>query len=378
MDPYAIFLLVWLKVRQLCCCTSRLERALRSAASKRVVRREASDPAVVSKLKSKDIAAALHNRDDEALSDAAVAAALLAAAGADPRDSGFEAVLLKPLTATVTGLRSSGHCQQLVDQLCAVDAGPLVQLRRQLYRCVLVSEPPRTPEFPQGEQGTHWPKLGFQGKNPATDFRGLGLFGLQQLCYFSGTRVLTARSIVAQCELPKTGFQLALTSLAMSSFTLALLKEGRLDYLWVQQQLGDKSSSSSHSDAESVEAIGYEGSSPDKALGKELVMALRSSAPAVTAEPTWRLLHPLFKVHSDLLVLFGHAWQAGTAGGGAPLLHGSGTTSLPAGAHATSLLAFPAIYVAFRACVEAALDANTPALPTEAAVKAAVAAKPAR
>lgn len=30
-----------------------------------------------------------------------------------------------------------------------------------------------------------WKLLGFQGTDPATDFRGMGLLGLEQLVYFS-------------------------------------------------------------------------------------------------------------------------------------------------------------------------------------------------
>ncbi|EPZ37025.1 Engulfment/cell motility, ELMO domain-containing protein [Rozella allomycis CSF55] len=32
--------------------------------------------------------------------------------------------------------------------------------------------------------GSHWKSLGFQGKDPATDFRGMGLLGLSQLIFF--------------------------------------------------------------------------------------------------------------------------------------------------------------------------------------------------
>jgi hypothetical protein len=33
-----------------------------------------------------------------------------------------------------------------------------------------------------------WGELGFQGKDPTTDFRGMGLLGLEQLVYFSEKR----------------------------------------------------------------------------------------------------------------------------------------------------------------------------------------------
>ena len=37
----------------------------------------------------------------------------------------------------------------------------------------------------QGSTGEQWVALGFQGRDPATDFRGMGLLGLIQLLYLA-------------------------------------------------------------------------------------------------------------------------------------------------------------------------------------------------
>ena len=47
-----------------------------------------------------------------------------------------------------------------------------------------------------------WKKVGFQGKDPATDFRGVGLLGLVQLHYFISTRPTLARRILKSSQKP--------------------------------------------------------------------------------------------------------------------------------------------------------------------------------
>ena len=42
-------------------------------------------------------------------------------------------------------------------------------------------------EYPLNGVSEKWKELGFQGKDPSTDFRGAGLFGLQQLMYLAET-----------------------------------------------------------------------------------------------------------------------------------------------------------------------------------------------
>jgi len=40
-------------------------------------------------------------------------------------------------------------------------------------------------EYPVNGVSEKWKEFGFQGKDPSTDFRGAGLFGLQQLMYLA-------------------------------------------------------------------------------------------------------------------------------------------------------------------------------------------------
>ncbi|OMJ79801.1 hypothetical protein SteCoe_20105 [Stentor coeruleus] len=42
-------------------------------------------------------------------------------------------------------------------------------------------------EFPADGKSEKWKEIGFQGKDPSTDFRGAGFFGLEQLVFLSST-----------------------------------------------------------------------------------------------------------------------------------------------------------------------------------------------
>jgi hypothetical protein len=40
-------------------------------------------------------------------------------------------------------------------------------------------------DFPSEIKSSQWKSMGFQGLDPSTDFRGSGLFGLEQMVYLS-------------------------------------------------------------------------------------------------------------------------------------------------------------------------------------------------
>ena len=48
-----------------------------------------------------------------------------------------------------------------------------------------------------------WQEVGFQGNNPATDFRGMGMLGLQCLVYFSEQHQNKARTIFLHSRHPQ-------------------------------------------------------------------------------------------------------------------------------------------------------------------------------
>ena len=85
-----------------------------------------------------------------------------------------------------------------------------------------------------------WGEIGFQGLDPDTDFRGLGLLGLQQLVHFSGgARADAVRHVLVVSNHPRRFFPFAATGINVSSFVLELLRGRRLHQL-LFQRLGDE------------------------------------------------------------------------------------------------------------------------------------------
>lgn len=73
-----------------------------------------------------------------------------------------------------------------------------------------------------------WGELGFQGKDPTTDFRGMGMLGLEQLVYFSEKRPETARRILTESHHPMRYFPYATVGINFTAFVLELLRETRM------------------------------------------------------------------------------------------------------------------------------------------------------
>lgn len=73
-----------------------------------------------------------------------------------------------------------------------------------------------------------WGEVGFQGVDPTTDFRGMGLFGLIQLIFFSETRPKEAKAILFESMHPRRFFPFAATGINISAFAMELLWENRL------------------------------------------------------------------------------------------------------------------------------------------------------
>lgn len=57
-----------------------------------------------------------------------------------------------------------------------------------------------------------WQNIGFQGQDPKTDFRGMGILGLQNLLYFAKEYNSVAKHILSHSHHPKHGFYTSLQS----------------------------------------------------------------------------------------------------------------------------------------------------------------------
>ncbi|BFZ14495.1 hypothetical protein BsWGS_17534 [Bradybaena similaris] len=76
--------------------------------------------------------------------------------------------------------------------------------------------------------GQHWTDLGFQGLDPSTDFRGMGMLGLEQLIYFALTYPAEARQVLSQSHHPKYGFSFAIVGINITEMGYTLLYKRRL------------------------------------------------------------------------------------------------------------------------------------------------------
>ena len=85
----------------------------------------------------------------------------------------------------------------------------------------------RVPNFT--EQGSEdWGLVGFQGKLPQSDFRGMGLLGLKQLHFFATKRTIRARQCLKEANNDKRYFPFAATGINITAFLLELVRETRL------------------------------------------------------------------------------------------------------------------------------------------------------
>ena len=80
-----------------------------------------------------------------------------------------------------------------------------------------------------------WSEVGFQGFDPATDFRGGGLLSLQNLRFFAETSPNEAvRILNHHCkDITRGGFPFAITGINITSFLLTLAIQRKLDDLFL-------------------------------------------------------------------------------------------------------------------------------------------------
>ncbi|TKR79982.1 hypothetical protein L596_014122 [Steinernema carpocapsae] len=73
-----------------------------------------------------------------------------------------------------------------------------------------------------------WQQIGFQGDDPATDFRGMGLLGLEQLVFLAQYDEDRAKSMLSLSLHPTIGFPFAIAGITITYLTRQFLNEGLL------------------------------------------------------------------------------------------------------------------------------------------------------
>jgi hypothetical protein len=73
-----------------------------------------------------------------------------------------------------------------------------------------------------------WQKVGFQGKDPSTDFRAMGLLGLDDLHYFASTFPVTNRRILMSSRNANSWFSFAIVGINITAYCLRLVRARQL------------------------------------------------------------------------------------------------------------------------------------------------------
>lgn len=83
------------------------------------------------------------------------------------------------------------------------------------------------PDEPLEQRVTkQWQDIGFQGDDPKTDFRGMGLLGLENLLFFATEYSTAASHVYSHSRHPLYGYAFAIVGINMTSMAYHLLKEG--------------------------------------------------------------------------------------------------------------------------------------------------------
>ncbi|KAK9307387.1 hypothetical protein QLX08_002282 [Tetragonisca angustula] len=71
-----------------------------------------------------------------------------------------------------------------------------------------------------------WQHIGFQGDDPKTDFRGMGILGLENLVYFAQEYPSAATHVLSHSTHPRYGYAFAIVGINLTSMALRLLRDG--------------------------------------------------------------------------------------------------------------------------------------------------------
>ncbi|TPX62355.1 hypothetical protein PhCBS80983_g00548 [Powellomyces hirtus] len=86
---------------------------------------------------------------------------------------------------------------------------------------------------PPDRESDQWAKLGFQGRDPATDFRGMGMLAMDNLSHFAQHHQNNLHRLLRISHHPTAWFSMAIVGINMTSFALHQARKRRLTVLYV-------------------------------------------------------------------------------------------------------------------------------------------------
>lgn len=84
----------------------------------------------------------------------------------------------------------------------------------------------RPDEALQSRVTKQWQDIGFQGDDPKTDFRGMGILGLENLVYFAQEYPSAASQALLHSLHPLHGYAFAIVGINLTSMAMRLLRDG--------------------------------------------------------------------------------------------------------------------------------------------------------
>ena len=90
---------------------------------------------------------------------------------------------------------------------------------------ILLKETPRQVE---GLVSNEWTELGFQGNDPTTDFRSMGMLGLYQLHFFAKRKTDIAKLILQEFNTSERKFPFAIIGINLTRLIIEMLTQRRL------------------------------------------------------------------------------------------------------------------------------------------------------
>jgi len=80
----------------------------------------------------------------------------------------------------------------------------------------------------EADLSPRWGDIGFQGRDPCTDFRGMGTLGLLNLCYFARSHPSAARHVLLRAAHPQWGYSFAIVGINLTALVLGLCEDGAM------------------------------------------------------------------------------------------------------------------------------------------------------
>jgi hypothetical protein len=125
-----------------------------------------------------------------------------------------------------------GKCNELLESLKSTKFDPFRSDHYNLLESVWDCMKPGIRRRPKETGGLlaseDWGEVGFQGVDPASDFRGMGMLGLVQLEYFARNRSREAREVLLRSNHHRRYYPFAATGINISAFVSELLKKRHL------------------------------------------------------------------------------------------------------------------------------------------------------